>query len=112
MKRMLIVAALGAVFLLCCLEAQRGGSISASTALGDATSAAAISKVPFNVKDIAILHWYAANTTTSFSVGSGPQGVAFDGADIWVANSNSNTVTKLQANNGAVLGTFAVGTNP
>jgi len=44
---------------------------------------------------IAILHWYDANLTTSFSVGSAPTGVAFDGANIWVANFSSNSVSKL-----------------
>lgn len=31
---------------------------------------------------------------------------------IWVANFGSNTVTKLRANDGATLGTFAVGSEP
>jgi len=31
----------------------------------------------------------------TFSVGSQPIGVAFDGANIWVANQLSNNVTKL-----------------
>jgi DNA-binding beta-propeller fold protein YncE len=40
--------------------------------------------------------------------------VAFDGANIWVANSSSNTVTKLRASDGACVGTctFAVGASP
>ena len=46
------------------------------------------------------------------SVGSIPQGVAFDGANIWVANSGSNTVTKLRASDGALQGNFAVGSIP
>ncbi len=41
-----------------------------------------------------------------------PVGVAFDGTNIWVANDHSNNVTVLRASNGAVLGTFAVGSNP
>src|SRR5215472_8235047 len=35
-----------------------------------------------NPLQIAILHWYNANLTTSFSVGTTPQGVAFDGASM------------------------------
>ena len=31
----------------------------------------------------------------TFAVGSGPTGVALDGANIWVANEGSNTVSKL-----------------
>ena len=45
----------------------------------------------------------------TFAVNRGPQGVAFDGANIWVTNSGSNDVTKLRASDGAVLGTFPVG---
>src|SRR6266540_3331135 len=45
-------------------------------------------------------------------VGKGPEGVAFDGTSIWVANQFSNSVTKLRASDGAVLGTFAVGKRP
>lgn len=39
-----------------------------------------------NPLQIAILHWYGANLTTSFPVASGnsiPRSVAFDGANIW-----------------------------
>jgi DNA-binding beta-propeller fold protein YncE len=45
-------------------------------------------------------------------VGSGPNGVAFDGANIWVANYDGNNVTKLQAATGALVGTFPVGNFP
>ena len=48
----------------------------------------------------------------TFSVASNPFGVAFDGTNIWVANSNSDKVTKLRASDGAVLGTFSVGSGP
>jgi len=37
----------------------------------------------------------------SFAVGSYPNGVAFDGANIWVSNGNNGTVTKLRASDGA-----------
>jgi DNA-binding beta-propeller fold protein YncE len=47
----------------------------------------------------------------TFAVGTNPIAVAFDGANIWVANFGGN-VTKLRASDGTVLGTFAVGTNP
>jgi hypothetical protein len=61
-----------------------------------------------NPLQVALLYWYPANRTTNFAVGSNPEGVAFDGTDIWVANYSSGTVTKLQASTGKVLGTFAV----
>src|SRR5664279_1565970 len=66
-----------------------------------------------NPLQVAILRWYPANTAgLQFAVGPSPIGVAFDGANIWVANSGSSTVTKLQANTGAVVGTFQVGAGP
>jgi hypothetical protein len=48
-------------------------------------------------------------------------GIAFDGANIWVANNSASlsgplgtgtTVTKLLASNGTLLGTFTVGLGP
>lgn len=45
-------------------------------------------------------------------VGATPYGIAFDGANIWVANSGSNNVTKIRVSDGAVQGTFPVGANP
>ena len=65
-----------------------------------------------NPLQLALLHWYDANMTTTFGVGSGPQGVAFDGADIWVANFSSSNLTKLRASDGKLLGTVHVGSNP
>jgi DNA-binding beta-propeller fold protein YncE len=38
--------------------------------------------------------------------------VAFDGANIWVANYFANNVTKLRASDGTNLGTFPVGDSP
>src|SRR5439155_16879848 len=37
------------------------------------------------------------------TVGVGPLGVAFDGVNIWVTNSNGNSVTKLRASDGVNL---------
>ena len=53
----------------------------------------------------------------TFPVGSFPPGVAFDGANVWVANGGSvsggvsGSVTKLRASNGVNLGTFPVGSS-
>src|SRR5271168_4109331 len=65
-----------------------------------------------NPLKIALLKWYQANLTTSFTVGQQPYGVAFDGANIWTANSGDGTVTKLRAVDGSVQGTFTVGDTP
>ena len=48
----------------------------------------------------------------TYAVGDGPYGIAFDGANIWVANYDSDNVTKLNAATGAVVGTYAVGNGP
>jgi hypothetical protein len=41
-----------------------------------------------------------------------PSHLAFDGANIWVTETDLNTVTKLRESDGAPLGTFAVGAEP
>jgi YVTN family beta-propeller protein len=38
--------------------------------------------------------------------------VAFDGTNIWVANEGDNSVSKLLASTGAVVGTHGVGNSP
>src|ERR1017187_9228788 len=75
---------------------------------------AQVSAAGVNYEKVALLKWYAANVTTTFSVGHNPRGVAFDGANIWVTDPGSGgvTVSKLQAADGATLGTFSVGRNP
>jgi len=65
-----------------------------------------------NLLQLAILRWYEANLCTSFPAGPFPFGMAFDGANVWVANNQGNTVTKLQACDGAQLGTYPVGQVP
>ena len=42
----------------------------------------------------------------TFTTGFQPLGIAFDGANIWVANRSDDTVTKLQASDGKNLGNF------
>jgi len=42
----------------------------------------------------------------TFTVGTEPIGVAFDGANIWVTNLSSANVSKLRASDGTALGTF------
>jgi hypothetical protein len=62
-----------------------------------------------NPLQIAILHWYDANLTTTFGVGTSPNDVAFDGSSVWVTNEADNTVTKLRASDGTLVGTFSAG---
>ena len=64
-----------------------------------------------NPLQLALLKW-APYSGDAFPVGSGPVGLAFDGASIWVANYTSFSVSKLRASDGAVLGTFGVANPP
>jgi hypothetical protein len=44
---------------------------------------------------------------------TGPNGIAFDGTNIWVTNADaSGTVAKLLASTGALVGTYPVGGDP
>ena len=47
----------------------------------------------------------------TFPAGS-PDGIAFDGSTLWMADGAGGTVTKMRASDGAVLGTFPVGEFP
>jgi outer membrane protein assembly factor BamB len=108
MKRIGVLIGVGVVSLFCSSHAwaQVPGGVNAG--FGAANSA----PPPVNYDAVAILRWYRANLTTAFGVGSAPTGVAFDGKDIWVTNFTSNDVTKLQASDGALLGTLAAGSSP
>ncbi|HHT9123327.1 MAG TPA: YncE family protein, partial [Candidatus Wunengus sp. YC63] len=59
----------------------------------------------------ALKRWYESthHSSSTFMVGFYPYGVAFDGANIWVTNSGSESITKLRASDGTVRGTYAVG---
>ena len=48
----------------------------------------------------------------TFATGSGPSGISFDGANIWVSNSNDNTVVKLRPSDGAILSTLPAANGP
>ena len=65
-------------------------------------------------QQIALLKWHTAITGTgsTFSVGSGPEGLAFDGANMWVANWGSNTISVLRASDFTHVMTPTVGSGP
>lgn len=50
-----------------------------------------------NPLQLALLKW-GPNTVTSFAVGPEPNGIAFDGSSIWVANFAGDSITKLRSN--------------
>ena len=47
----------------------------------------------YNPLQVALLKWYT-NTVTSFRTGTSPDGLAFDGSHIWVANRDRNSVSE------------------
>jgi hypothetical protein len=64
-----------------------------------------------NPLQVGLLKW-APYSGVSFQVEGRPFGVAYDGANVWVTNQGSDTVTKLRASDGADLGIFTTGANP
>jgi hypothetical protein len=108
MKRVVIGASL--LLIVFAMAGLRSGRAQQASPAGQESNNGA--PPPANPLKVAILHWYQANRTTAFKVGKQPYWVAFDGANIWSANYEDNTVTKLQANDGENLGTFPVGEEP
>ena len=80
--------------------------------LGQVSPGIGVTQSLKNSQQIAMLHWYDANLTTTFTVGHGPEDMAFDGTSLWIANFFGNNVTKLQPSTGKVLATFPVGNRP
>lgn len=70
-----------------------------------------VSALP-NVNQLALLRWYGANVVTTFMIGGRPNGIAFDGQNMWVVGGPANSVSKIRANDGAPQGTFPVGNLP
>jgi hypothetical protein len=67
------------------------GDLTVSGSISEGGSGA-VSKTPLQ---IALLKWYGASQVAAFAVGDYPYAIAFDGANIWVANALSDTVSKL-----------------
>jgi DNA-binding beta-propeller fold protein YncE len=53
-----------------------------------------------------------SDTIENFPAGRGPIALAFDGSNIWVVNVYGETVTKLRASDGVMLGSFGTGVGP
>ena len=70
-------------------------------------AAAPTSRTP---AQIALLRWYEGlQSGADFAVGSNPQGIAFDGSHVWIANQVSGNITKLRASDGASVATYGIG---
>src|SRR4030042_3280758 len=64
-------------------------------------------------RQVALQRWYHGNSPFPDLTGfSRPAGIAFDGTHMWVANRTTNTLSKVRASDGAVLGNYAVGQYP
>ena len=56
--------------------------------------------------------WQDPARPATVAVGNGPEGVAFDGASIWVANFASNAVSKINPATNTIIATVPVGVDP
>src|SRR5258708_1125298 len=57
----------------------------------------------FGSNNVAVLNVSNGALVRTVSVGTNPNGIAFDGTNMWVANDGSNTVTKIQPAPGHIL---------
>jgi hypothetical protein len=62
-----------------------------------------------NPSRVALLRWYPVNNVAEFPTGLYPKALVFDGANIWTLSGGDGSLTKLRANDGGVLATYAVG---
>ncbi len=65
-----------------------------------------------NLNLLGSLRWDLLRGQKDFAAGTNPRGVAFDGANMWVAITGGGSVVKLRVSDGANLGTFNVGSLP
>jgi YVTN family beta-propeller protein len=89
-----------------------GSALTFPDGTAQTTAAGPAGAVGVNPLQVALLQWFPAYQSATFTAGTDPDGIAFDGSDIWVSNYNASTVTKLAAATGAVLGTYNVGSGP
>jgi hypothetical protein len=54
--------------------------------------------VSVSASQIAMLQWYPGSKV-DYATGNSPSGVAFDGTNIWITNTDSDTVSKMVTGN-------------
>jgi hypothetical protein len=76
--------------------------------------ASAYARISPTTQQLALLKWYTAisGTQADFGVGASPRGIAFDGANMWVANYGSGSVSVLRASDGFLVRTLTIGSFP
>ena len=52
------------------------------------------------------------HTSTRYAVGANPYFIAFDGANMWVAQNGASNVAAYKASSGALVATYTVGSSP
>jgi len=61
----------------------------------------------YHLQQVALLKWWGVSSAdNTVTVGAGPLGMCFDGANIWVANFGNGTVSKVNASTGATIATY------
>ena len=85
-----------------------------TTAATQAQNDARYARISPTTQQIALLKWYTAISTTqsNISVGGAPWAIAFDGANMWVANYNSWNVKVIRVSDGYTVMTPATGAYP
>jgi DNA-binding beta-propeller fold protein YncE len=106
-----------------------GGVLEKLTTSGSVVSTTGVGKIPDSMVYDGAKAWvtdYSSGTVSVVSSNgqllstiaipgspSNPEGMAFDGRYVWVANdSGANSVTKINATSGVVVGTYPVGRAP
>jgi hypothetical protein len=83
------------------------------TPSGNTLTISATGGPQLNPNQVALMRWYPANRSgITFTTGSGPSGIVFDGSSMWIANGSGDTVTRLRPGDGQVLDTFPTPANP
>jgi DNA-binding beta-propeller fold protein YncE len=71
-----------------------------------------VSGLGLKLKVHCLLRAHLGETLASIQKYDDPIGVAFDGTNVWVANTGDGTVSKVRTNDGVVVGIFPVGSRP
>jgi hypothetical protein len=56
--------------------------------------------------------WSGGNVKIAATTGADMYHICFDGTNVWINNPDLNSVTKILASTGAVIGTYATGASP